>query len=230
LQSKEEVTQDDQTLSSVTQIDSALQTIRILGQILRNNAGEIDGGDKILIVKEVYFLAARVLGLMLGAVGEDLDQIVEHLVAGYKKEGAGEPAAAIRKKIAKEIFGMVWYGTYGMCRWLGEALSHEMLTPCFEQVLLNLNGELLYRVFDLAVDLDHADVVPLNKAKALYDDSKDNRFVEVLVRALVVEYLYLYDVRYDVKQKIADKLNIDIPKRTYDLSRKRISTQIKKEN
>lgn len=215
-------------ISQMLSIDSALQTIRILGQILRNNAGTIDGQDKIQIIKDVYALAARVIGCMLGAMDDGIVEIASHLARSRAAAGADEPSEAVTKKVVDHLFGIVWYGTFCMCRKVGEALSHESLAPCFAKVIEESSESTTARTFDLAVELDRPGTLPISKASELHEELIENRFTDLLVRALVLDHLFLYDVRFDVKQKVCAKLGINVPVKSFGTTQKRIANRVTK--
>jgi hypothetical protein len=71
-----------------------------------------------------------------------------------------------------------------------------------------------YRIIDLSVKLDHFREFPEDDVIQLWEDLQKNYYSATLVRSLVVNHFYLFNVDCQLRQSIGNRLGIrtEIPK------------------
>lgn len=73
-------------LQRPSHVRTAIKSIQILGQILRNGAGAIPGNLKSEIVVTIFSAARRLLGELFKRIPEDLPTWATQLAAQYRDE------------------------------------------------------------------------------------------------------------------------------------------------
>jgi hypothetical protein len=72
-----ELDEPDDEINELAQINAAIKTIRILGQVLRNFSGSLKGDPKRQLVEACYGLGLRVLGRIFNMVEESLPDLAK---------------------------------------------------------------------------------------------------------------------------------------------------------
>ena len=67
--------EEENQLEGVIRLNEAFKTIQIMGQVLRNFPGSLDGDSKLAIAKESYLLGLRVLGFFCGLVSSNMAEL-----------------------------------------------------------------------------------------------------------------------------------------------------------
>ncbi|QDT71556.1 hypothetical protein [Lacipirellula limnantheis] len=149
-------------------------------------------------------------------------EILEEKVSEYKKShNASKIEEKAREQACTVVFTVALFVVFQLIKHIAESVGLELLSPTFAK-LLNDDSSKASRVVDLAIALEASRSTPKNKAIALHDDLEGEYFTQSLVRVLVLDNLYLYDVRMQVKQELCKKLKIDIPKASFDPGLKRL--------
>lgn len=219
--------QTDERLKIVHELVASRKTIQILGQVLRNEVGAIQGDDKLDIVKVIYHLSRRLLGGFLDVYKKAIPSLTSLLNALYKEDLTQQCKPDERERRAKDIQkeaddetrAFLWntaiITTFLIVKHVSESVGLELLNTTFKRLLAE-DSAIPNRIIDLAILFDHPRAIPKEKAIALDKEFRTRRFAQTLVRIIVVEHLYLYEVPMADKQAICAKLEIELPKRHFD--------------
>jgi hypothetical protein len=223
----------DKSRRAMYEIRAANKTIQILGQVLRNEVGAFEAEDKQQAAKQIFLLARRTIADYL----IDTKDVIPHLIpevvdffrtryeSEYREEELSLKSAEIDERSKRQacdlVFGVSLLITLQILKHVAESVGLELLGPTFSKVLeqedVNVN-----RAMDLALSLSFAKGLPKTKAVKLYNDLQGEYFMQNLVRLLVTEHLYLYDVPMKEKQSICEQMDIRVPKGSFDPGRKKL--------
>lgn len=209
---------DAQSLNKQLQMSAALKTIQIIGQILKNHVGSLDGPTKSRLVGESTSLGLRAMHCLLTSFKGSLEEMVEILVETYeRKHGAlpthkrqhrkSLPKKKIEENASRSLWIMAEMGIVAIIKYISEAMGHERLAPIFEDVFSG-NQPPSVQAIDLAIRLDHYGGFPEKESLALAKRLEDNPFAFAVIRDLVWIRFYLYHADYRVRQRLSDKLAI----------------------
>jgi predicted MPP superfamily phosphohydrolase len=199
----------DEKLQEIVKITIAFKTLQILGQVLRNFTGSLEGPLKLDITKECYALGMRTLTAILSIAGSDIDAMRQYLGSLIAERSGITDKQELASKTNDAI---VWLGTaaaFGSVKRISYAVGHSDLTNTYGRVL-EQNGELSTQVIDAAIKLDHFERVPDKELNKLEGRVQKNNFAHTVVRDLVADYLYLYSVDFPTMQKLGAKWNISV--------------------
>jgi predicted MPP superfamily phosphohydrolase len=201
-----DVVYNDQ-LHEIVKISIALKTLQVLGQVLRNFTGSLEGPLKFSITKECYALGLRMLAAVLSIPSKDLEGIRQYL-GGLIAERTGitdKEELATKTDDAIVWLGVAW--SVGTVKRITYAVGHGDLTKTYMKILKESNS-LPNQVIDVAIKLEHFPRIPERELNGLESRVKDNYFAYNLVRDLVADHLYLNDIEFPVMQKLGAKWDI----------------------
>jgi len=205
---------DLEQLNDQLQLNSALKTIQIVGQILRNHFGSLTGETKKRLVSRCYSLGLRATKCLFTVLGENIDVLVESLVeALQRKQGVlpepkgGEIEAHLRQRIKKSVWGTLELGTFAIMKYISDSVGTEHLADTFAEVLES-EPSMPLELIDIAVKLEHFKGFPENETIRLVGKLHKNVFTLSVLRDLVWNKFYMYHVDYRVRQSVSAKLKI----------------------
>jgi len=206
---KLETEQAKTELQEILELNQALKTIQILGQILRNSMGSLVKAPKYDAAEAVYLLGLRTINAYLFLLNKHLGQIVGYVenLIDSKITDKGKRAARAREIVAwlTELFGVA------VIKRLAQAIGHEQLKLTFQDVL-EKNRSIAVEVIDLAIKLDHYKVFPEKELNTLIEKTSRNVLARVVIRNLSLMRFYLLPTPFDMKEKFCAKLGIKIEK------------------
>lgn len=214
----------DAAYQGLMQFTSALRTIEILGQVLRNGAAVRKLEDKCRIADEVFLLAKRVLGFLFCSTPESLPHLITRLEGMYRHRFPELDDQNIAKEVSEHIFNLAWFSTFAIVKHVASAVGDDNLEDTFKRVL-GESPSIADKLFDLAIRLDRPlSKLPLEETKAVHRETERNHIAQAVLRSLVAEHLYLYRVRDPEKQSICQLLDIKLTKRMLDSNEKNLLT------
>ena len=189
---------------------SAMKTIDVLGQIIRNYPGDITGENKLNIISEVCDLGLRMISVMFDIfhlVEEDLIRVIADEV---KENNVNALESEVVKKV-KDLFAvtLVWF-TREMVSKISYAIGNEHLMIAVEEVFSNtpsLAGEIIKcqiqfnRLRKPSTDIAITSYQHANK--------EGNWFATMLLRSIIAEYLSFNECGYSLRDKMCSEFGLD---------------------
>lgn len=198
----------------MAQLNDALKTLDVMGQIAKNFSGSLVGEVKFELVNECYRLGLRVAGLILGLWKDDPEKVVTEMVDmildsvkdddDLKKITRHELTDLLRSL----FFFLTEATTFGLLKRISHAVGTVELMPTYREVL-NANPVTSFKLVDMSVKLDTLKL-PTKEVVRLNGELKENVLGSRLLRKLVVHHLYLFPTDYKTKQRICESLDIPI--------------------
>jgi hypothetical protein len=204
---------DDQ-LQHLVKVTIAFKTLQILGQVLRNFTGSLEGPLKLEITQECYSLGMRTLSAILSIASSELDEMRQYLGSLIAERSGITDTKVLAARTDDAI---VWLGTaigFGAIKRVSYAVGHSDLTTTYQKVL-QANGNLSTRMIDAAIKLDHFNRVPEKELDGLESRIRKNHFAYTVMRDMVADHLYLYSHDFPIIQKLGAKWKIAVTSPTY---------------
>lgn len=204
----------DKGLSDVVKINIANRTLQILGQILRNSPGSLEGEIKARVTSEAYLLGLRTLTAVLNIPQEHFAGLRLLIVEMIKEH------RIIRKKDAllerdlitmadEKIIQLSQAMGFGMIRRISQAVGLSDLQETYADVLSGNKTNKSFRIIDIAIQLDHFSSVPEEELKYLDKDLRSNSYAHGVLRDLVLTYLYLRQVDHSKRSRLMSQFGIN---------------------
>lgn len=196
-------------LDLVAQINSAFKNIEILGQILKNNYGQIKSARKLELAEEVYASGLRSLSLFFKAINDNSDYFINQIVTLINPERIPDKVE-IEKMSKTLLFNFCSQISYNFIRKISDSIGSQKL----EEILSKIperNDFFSYHLIDFSIKLDYYKSFPESEMLKNAKKMENNPLSFQIVRRLVWRYLHLYQTNYQQKQRISDILRITLP-------------------
>lgn len=194
-------------LDEVLRLNVAVKTLQIMGQVLRNFPGTLEGETKHQLATESYVLGLRTVTAFLGIIGDTLD-IFEEWFASFLRDRYG---IEDEDEVGRRVDTLMSYLSYGVAcsfiKRISQAVGSEHLKETFKDVRLS-HPSTATDLIDIAIKLDHYQAFPEGEIDRLYTDLHTRHFPVQILRYLVFEHLYLCSVPMRTRQRVCAKLNI----------------------
>ena len=200
---------DSSALEKIKLINLSFKTMEILGQILKNYWGSLNGNIRCLIGKEIYLLGLRTLDEIYETFKEAKDKILG-LVDEQIKEGKITDIKKIEKKVRSMLFLFASYFTLSCIDKISECIGDDKLSETFKDIETDLDYNSV-KIINLSIQLEYyGGAFPFSYAESLLKDNKNNIMPEFLIKHMIKNYLYMYKTSVSNKNRIAELAQIDV--------------------
>ena len=200
--------EEENQLEGVIRLNEAFKTIQIMGQVLRNFPGSLDGDIKLAIAKESYLLGLRVLGFFCGLVSSNMAELRVVFKEMLREQGLSD-AKKLERTVDFLLHHIVSSVAFGMIKKISHSLGSEYLAETFQEVADDRVPTSISLV-NLSIKLDHFKEFPLSEIVKIYNETHKNLFTSSIIRSMVVQHLYLFPVPHNIRQQVCDRLEIRI--------------------
>ncbi|UOE40320.1 metallophosphoesterase [Chryseobacterium suipulveris] len=198
LKNEEENEDQDQANESVLpeqviEMNQAFRTVKIIGQIVKNQSGDFEKEKLIKLVEAAYNTMFRFLGFYSEILVKDKDLLIEAIVENIKeKENKKWQRTTDVKAIERAVKKMLQFISWRICV---DSMTNLMFSvgtkgqnELFEKVNLNIDSTASKLVtFAIKTYYDKIDTKELSK---LFEDVRDNYLAQCILREYIKRYLY----------------------------------------
>lgn len=202
------------------QINLAVKTIDILGQIAIKYWGELEADKKYEIIETAYNVGLRTLGLYLSMMSENKDELAEYIanviIDKYTDRNRSDITLKrdeIRKKSLQFLADLSYLSSLAIITRISNSVGDDRLNKTFDKILEN-NPYNSYKLINLSTDLNYPGM-PINIIEKYSKEMKNNIMCCRLLQDLVIDHMYKFDVDYKDKNKIQSLLRIKVQDQVY---------------
>lgn len=189
------------------EMNQAFRTVKIIGQIVKNQSGDFEKEKLIKLVEAAYNTIFRFLGFYSGMLEKDKELLIETIVEDIKKkeeEKKSRHAKVDVKMIEKTVRNILQFISWRICvdsmTNLMFAVGTKGQNELFDRVNANINSPASKIVtFAIKTFYDKIDTKELQK---LFDDVKDNYLAKCILREYIKRYLYTNIVERNKRDRI----------------------------
>jgi len=216
--------EDIHDLNQFATLNLAFKMIEILGEITKNYSGSLDGDIKYELILETYSVGLRSLKSLVEFFEENHKLLVEEIVEIIRKKGYITDDK-INETVANMIFGMVSSISAGIVKKIAKAIASKDLSDIYKEILAKDDKNIAIQLINYGIDLDFQGGLNVSKIEKIHKSLKEdnNRLSDSVLKKMVLEHIYMFDIDFSKKQSICAKLEIDS-----DNSKKEMIKQIKK--
>jgi hypothetical protein len=199
----------NEALRMIAELNTALRTLDLLGQLVKNYPGSLKGDDKFSLAKECYEVGLRTIAMFFDVFRTNapafVDLVLDRVI---EKHPEIKDRDELKRNVGEFLFWLIEGSCFSLIKWTSLAVGHSQLGETYEDVnrAIDTNAGALV---DISVKLDNL-TFPLGDLEPLDRRFKKNFFCCRLLRQLVVEHFYLFPTTERTKQKICDTLGIPI--------------------
>lgn len=188
---------------------SAMRSLEVLGQIAKNRHSSLKREELNNILSTTYDTGLRVLNFYLSFF-KDSEEDLKSLFKSFllKKNNITSEDEALRaaeKLINNLCFSICFY----MIQVISKSTAHNKLVEISSNLSDSVNTP-AYRLIDLYSQLIISHKLPKKLIKDIAKDNKSNPLVYSLLKNMVANHLYLYNLEYRDMQWINSQFGIAI--------------------
>lgn len=208
----------------------ALKMVEILGQILKTYYGSTVGERKLELCNEAYNVGLRALSAFISAVTNDTDTIISE-IQNVMAERYARRSREEREEMAKRfVFTLATLVSYVFLKRIAASVGARSLRETFRSAA-EANSSVAVKIIDMSIKLDYFQAIPFGDLERFKETTHGNTLGYTLARLLVIDYLYMFEVDFQDRQRVADLLDIAIQtQRTIQITsrRKKVAHRKKK--
>jgi predicted MPP superfamily phosphohydrolase len=189
------------------EMNQAFRTVKIIGQIVKNQSGDFEKEKLIKLVEAAYNTIFRFLGYYSGMLEKDKELLIETIVEDIKKkeeEKKSRHGNVDVKLIEKTVRNILQFISWRICvdsmTNLMFAVGTKGQNELFDKVNSNIDSPASKIVtFAIKTFYDRIDTKELEK---LFDDVKDNYLAQCILREYIKRYLYTNFIERNKRDRI----------------------------
>lgn len=201
-------TEDDLEFE-VTDVITAIKTMEVLGQILRNYPGDIDGDDKLSIISEIHNLGMRVIQVAMDALGYFEEDIIKTMAEEVKEADQLALESEIIKAVKNMFAGLLSQLTLGMVSLIASSIASEHLVVANKEALSGkdiISGELV--IFETKFNCLNRP--PFDDAIKYYKDliDKNKDFAATILKSIVANFLRYHQCGHATRDRVCTLMSL----------------------
>jgi hypothetical protein len=180
------------------------QTIRAMGQIIRNFSVDLPGPRKVEVLKHTYLLALRALARVMEVSKEVISRV-------RSLEGATPQGMSLieLKRAVEDLFVLLpQLYALAMCSSVSESVGVMDMDRVYSETVEDLGPTVAIRMIDLTVQMNHFRSFPEREIRDLHGAVKGEPFSETILEWLVLSYVMLNPLDEGTRRRVARILGI----------------------
>lgn len=188
-------------------INLSVKLIEIIGQITKNYYGSLERSKKKTLLLEAYNLGFRNLNHFIRDISNYRDAIASNIQEELEKR-KNLSQSETQAIAGKMIFGLTGLISMFFIRKISSSISSKKLFEEIEDIHKDDKENIAKQLVWITTKLNFCDGLNVGRIDEANKDLSDNLIAKELLRHIVVEHLYKFDVPISKKQQVCDKLKI----------------------
>jgi hypothetical protein len=191
-----------------TAFSAALQSIRILGQILKNFPGTLEASAKLALTEACYGVGLRSLAVALEHVAGNKREAIDAIIKSLREAYPDLPERTMKARAEQFLWFVTILTSYGLIKTISTSVAAPELEPTYVKALASSSGTAT-KLIDVALRLDVSSKFPSGLLTRVADDVEGRQLPLVILKFLVLEHFAQIEVPRAVRQRICAKLGIE---------------------
>ena len=193
-------------MDPIVRVGVMLKTLQILGQIVKNFPGSLDGNIKTEIVTECYGLGLRALGEIMGTLRAEQVGVLQMFADMIKRIHPGYKDDRVIKRAQNTLVGLAGWASLGIVKRIAFSVGSPNLTATYSRVTDKaIPAHLLIQ---LSVHLDHVGKFPMAQVRDLAGKFLSKAMASWVLRSLCVQHFRVFPIDPRTKQTACAALGI----------------------
>ena len=202
-----ESTRDDE-FRPLRELNSALKTMQILGQLLKNFPGSMEGPEKLRILQACTSVGLRCLGSFFGMVKANENDLLQIMFNAVRHHHPKMDEYVAKCRAASMMVGLMKLVSTGLVLRTAWDIGSPYLAVTYSEAF---SGHMnpAYQLISLGVDLEHAGGFPAKRVKDIYKQLRGNKHAVTVLKFMVINHFYMFPASYQLRQSICQTLGIE---------------------
>lgn len=189
-------------------LNTGFKYVEIVGQILKNYSSSLESEIKTKLIEESYFLALRTVNFFSSAISENIERFKSEISKNLLNKEILDSEIKY-KYINNFIFNIFGLVSIMLMKKVSNNIGNDRLLITYDKVLKK-NDYNSINLIDISIRLDFFKNIPLAKIKELNKKFKGNWTSKFILQQMVINYLYMFPVKFNIRQQICDELSIKL--------------------
>ncbi|GEL05530.1 metallophosphoesterase family protein [Rummeliibacillus stabekisii] len=203
---------NDEILEEINRANKAYKMLEVIGQILRNYYGSMEGDIKLELVNQHFSLGLRLNHWLIQQLESISSLLIENISAYIDKKNnvTSEKASKIAKQFVHVMASII---TYNNLWKVANSVGTEDLKRTFDRIEKD-DASVAKRLINLLIKIEYYSEFPYKDLEIFMKENETNYIVRSIIGEVVRRYLYLNEVNRSDKQRICDIAHIKITKKS----------------
>ncbi|MEA5576786.1 hypothetical protein [Anabaena sp. UHCC 0451] len=202
--------EDDENLENfMVKVNKVFRAIEVCGQILRNRLGSLERNVLESIYEESLSVSLRFLNVFL-RFSECVREESIRKIKKISEENPNRPNSKIIREIESFYLGINYMVILAMLYKISFSLGSDKGREIYSKVTETKNNPSL-RLIQQIIELQFEKRLDIDKIEKLHLEFSKNPVCDRFLKQIILRHLYMHDIGYKERQKIATKLNISMP-------------------
>lgn len=206
-------------LHELVKIAIGLQTLRVMGQVLRNFPGVLTAEPKLRLTEASYLLGLRILRRVLDLAQNQMQELRANFAEILKENHPLSTQEELEEGADQTLIWLTGAAAYGVIKRICKSVGLKDLELTFEEVRTKLGGSTSVRLVHLSIFLEYFRDAPKSQIYELEKAVRKNPFSYKILRDLVSEFLYLRNTDFRLSQEMGALFEIETSKPEYMLNK-----------
>ena len=194
---------------TVLDIVRSARMIDVVGQILRNRSGSLERTQLSDLARSGFDTGLRFLSFWLEFTRRDRSGIVGLIASVLMTAAKGAKDEDEIRRAATQLYLDLCYDVCrGVLRRVTHSLGARELVEVFEMLEQQEPDSIAVLLLNVAIQMEFTKKIPKRKIERLIVKLRSNPIAGLLLKELVIQHLYLNEIRIGDKQWISAKLGI----------------------
>ncbi|AQQ72202.1 Calcineurin-like phosphoesterase [Limihaloglobus sulfuriphilus] len=189
-------------------INASFKSIQILGQILKNFEGKLEGNLKEKVARTCFSLSFRTISSFLTFVDSNREDLISVFQDKIKENSPDLMASTIYHKANESLYDLCQFMIYAIIKHTSNSVGIPILKPLFRKIF-DKSIDIPHRFLELSIKLDHYGNFPMGEVESIFKDKKFSYFHKRLAKQFIWMNLYVFPVKITTRQKIEEVTKLD---------------------
>lgn len=194
-------------LDPMVKFNAAVKTLEILGQILKNFPGSIEGDVKVEMARACYSLGLRAVAWIYEEFKANEVELLNDVMSSIREQHPRLLDAEVADRARRTVVDLAEMVGVGIVRLVTAAVGSPELSQTYRRVLAQDNTPAV-RLIDTSINLHHSGVFQEDLVLRVARDLRSEPFASTILSYLMVGYFHVFPVKGPVKQQICSALGI----------------------
>lgn len=186
---------------------AALYTVRLVGQILRNNPGLLEGEVKAKLAQTSCALGLRTLSAATRILEDGKEKTVARIISEVRRTSSVIAEDRLRARAERYVEFLKTLAAFGLIRTVASSISAPELEPTFRRVF-NDEASPAMQLIRASVNMEFAAVFPGSLIERTFKRVSGHNQASFLLKVLVLDRFQRVFVDQGIRQRICAKLGI----------------------
>jgi predicted MPP superfamily phosphohydrolase len=191
---------------------TSMRLVTVLGQVVRNHAGQLEAERMELLVRRTYALATRTLGSFVDVTEKVRPELVDEVVSMLRKRDPKVTVGDLQQQVSRRLVFMLELAAYGILKHAANSVGMGEMMDRTLGVVHNQSQNSSVAIIGTSIELDKSRAYPRQRVLDLAHQLRDRAFAMGVVRLMCLLNFYTFWVPEQDRQSICDTVGISVGK------------------